>query len=207
MNKNIIIALACIALLCGCQEREKTIYKVPLSAHVAELEQQERAYNDSLEKYSALLDTAQIKHYLDLHEAASAAHSAAMQQEVDAFMAEKDKEADNADNDITTTQMIILCVLVVVTIALLIYLSIISKFWTRLGWFFEDVWHWFKETASISPGPCFGKEDLSDEEIHEIMNIIHHGNPPKYKIVRGVDMNKENLEQDNNNNPIKQQTK
>jgi len=195
MNKNIIIALACIALLCGCQEREKTIYKVPLSAHVAELEQQERAYNDLLEKYSALLDTAQVHYYFDLHQAASAAHSAAMRQEVDAFMAEKNKEADNADNDITATQKIILCVLIVMTIALLIYLSIISKFWTRLGWLFEDVWHWFKETASISPGPCFGKEDLTDEEIHEIMNIIHHGNPPKYKIVRGEGMNKEDKKQ------------
>ncbi|MBQ7987095.1 MAG: hypothetical protein IJ253_01110 [Bacteroidaceae bacterium] len=195
MNKNIIIALACIALLCGCQEREKTIYKVPLSEHMAELRQQERAYMDSLEKYSALLDTAQVRYYFDLHEAASAAHSAAMRQEVDAFMAEKDNEAENADNDITTTQMIVLYVLAVVTLALLIYLSIISKFWTRLGWLFEDVWHWFKETASISPGPCFGKEDLTDEEIHEIMNIIHHGNPPKYKIVRGEGMNKEDKKQ------------
>lgn len=206
MNKNIIIALACIALLCGCQEREKTIYKVPLSAHVAELEQQERAYNDSLEKYSALLDFAQIKHYLDLHEAASAAHSAAMRQEVDAFMAEKDKEAENADNDITTTQMIVLYVLAVVTLALLIYLSIISKFWTRLGWLFEDVWHWLKRRrfvrgffdprcSLLANGPCFGKEDLTDEEIHEIMNIIHHGNPPKYKIVRGEGMNKEDKKQ------------
>lgn len=194
MNKRIIIVLACIALLCGCQQREKVIYKVPLSAHVAELEQQERAYNDSLEKYSALLDTAQIHYYFDLHQAASAAHSAAMRQEVDAFMAEKNKEAENADNDITTTQMIILCVLVVVTLALLIYLSIISKFWTRLGWLFEDVWHWFKETASISPGPCFGKEDLTDEDIHEIMNIIHEGNPPKYKIVRQEDMTEEKKE-------------
>ena len=162
---------------------------------MAELEQQERAYNDSLEKYSALLDTAQVRYYFDLHEAASAAHSAAMRQEVDAFMAEKDKEAENADNDITTTQMIVLYVLAVVTLALLIYLSIISKFWTRLGWLFEDVWHWFKETASFSPGPCFGKEDLTDEEIHEIMNIIHHGNPPKYKIVRGEGMNKEDKKQ------------
>ena len=192
MNRRIIIVIACIALLCGCQQREKAIYKVPLSAHVAELEQQERAYQDSLEKYSALLDTAQIQHYLDLHEAASAAHSAAMRQEADAFMAEKDKEAEN---DITTTQMIVLCVLAVVTIALLIYLSIVTMFWTRLGWFFEDAWHWFKETASISPGPCFGKEDLTDEEIHEIMNIIHHGNPPKYKIVRGEDIGKEDKRQ------------
>ena len=194
MNKRIIIVLACIALLCGCQQREKVIYKVPLSAHVAELEQQERAYNDSLAKYCALKDTAQIHYYFDLHQAASAAHSAAMRQEVDAFMAEKDKEAENADNDITTTQMIVLYVLAVVTLALLIYLSIISKFWTRLGWFFEDVWHWFKETASISPGPCFGKEDLTDEEIHEIMNIIHEGNPPKYKIVRQEDMTEEKKE-------------
>ena len=195
MNKRIIIALACIALLCGCQQREKAIYKVPLSAHVAELEQQERAYNDSLEKYSALLDTAQIHYYFDLHQAASAAHSAAMRQEVDAFMAEKNKEADNADNDITATQKIILCVLIVMTIALLIYLSIISKFWTRVGWFFEDAWHWLKRRrfvrgffdprySLLANGPCFGKEDLTDEEIHEIMDIIHHGNPPKYKIKR-----------------------
>lgn len=190
MNKRIIIVLACIALLCGCQEREKTIYKVPLSAHVAELEQQERAYNDSLAKYSALLDTAQIHYYFDLHQKALASHSAAMRQEVDAFMAEKNKEADY---DITTTQKIILCVLVIVTIALLIYLSIISKFWTRLGWFFEDVWKWLKRRRFVRgffdprysilvPGSCFGEEDLTDEEIHEIMNIIHKGNPPKYKI-------------------------
>ena len=92
MNKNIIIALACIALLCGCQEREKTIYKVPLSAHVAELEQQERAYNDSLEKYSALLDTAQIQYYFALHKAALDTLSVVIRQEAEAFMAAKDRE-------------------------------------------------------------------------------------------------------------------
>ena len=31
---------------------------------------------------------------------------------------------------------------------------------------------------------------LSDEDIHEIINIIHKGNPPKYRIVR--DGEKEN---------------
>jgi hypothetical protein len=184
-RKIITFILVCSALFCGCQEREKVIYKMPLSAHVAELEQQERAYNDSLAKYCALNDTVQIHYYFDLHQAALASHSAAMRQEADAFMAEKNKEADNAENDITTTQMIVLCVLVIVTIALLIYLSIISKFWTRLGWLFEDVWHWLKRNTSLVPGECFGKEDLTDEKNREIMNIIHHGNPPKEQYSEG----------------------
>lgn len=69
-KKNVIyLALTFIALLCGCQEREKTIYRVPLSEHAMELERQEKAYNDSLEKYSALLDTAQVRYYFDLHKA------------------------------------------------------------------------------------------------------------------------------------------
>ena len=40
-------------------------------------------------------DTVQIHYYFDLHQAALASHSAAMRQEADAFMAEKNKEADN----------------------------------------------------------------------------------------------------------------
>ena len=36
-KKNVIyLALTFIALLCGCQEREKTIYKVPLNEHAME---------------------------------------------------------------------------------------------------------------------------------------------------------------------------
>ena len=36
-KKVIILTLVCLALLCGCREREKTIYKVPLrSSHTAE---------------------------------------------------------------------------------------------------------------------------------------------------------------------------
>ena len=74
-KKNVIyLALTFIALLCGCQEREKTIYKVPLNEHAMELERQERAYKDSLDKYCALLDTAQIQYYFDLHKAVLDTH-------------------------------------------------------------------------------------------------------------------------------------
>jgi len=61
---------------------------------------------------------------------------------------------------------------------------------TRISKFFSDPWKWFKETTSLASGPCFGNEDLSDKDIHEIMNIIYKGNPPKYRIVR--DGEKEN---------------
>ena len=206
MNKNIIIALACIALLCGCQEREKTIYKVPLSAHVAELERQERAYNDSLEKYSALLDTAQVRYYFDLHKAVLDTLGVVMQQEAEAFMTAKDREAANEENSSMTTELILLGIAIILLIATIIYVSITTLFWTRIGWFFEDAWHWLKRRRiirslftpnylTLANDSCFGEEDLTDEDIHEIMNLIHHGNPPKYKIVRGEGMNKEDKKQ------------
>lgn len=200
MNKNIIIALACIALLCGCQEREKTIYKVPLSAYVAELEQQERAYNDSLEKYSALLDTAQIKHYLDLHKAVLDTLGVVMRQEAEAFMAAKGMEAANEENSSMTTELILLGIAIILLIATIIYVSITTLFWTRIGWFFEDAWHWLKRRRiirslytprhlTLANDSCFGEEDLTDEDIHEIMNLIHKGNPPKYEIKRKEESN------------------
>ena len=122
------------------------------------------------------------------------------------------KGAQLTTDDTTNIVMgIILVVLLIVLIVMLVIISIQSLFWTRIGWFFEDVWHWLKRRrfirgffdprySSIVPGPCFDKEDLTDEEIHEIMNIIHHGNPPKYKIVRGEDLGKENLEHESNDN-------
>ena len=124
------------------------------------------------------------------------------------------KGAQLTTDDTTNIVMgIILVVLLIVLIVMLVIISIQTLFWTRIGWFFEDVWHWLKRRrfvrrltcppyCSLIPGSYFDKEDLTDEEIHEIMNIIHHGNPPKYKIVRGEDMNKENLEQESNDNPI-----
>ena len=82
---------------------------------------------------------------------------------------------------------IILCVLSIITIALLVYLSRITLFWTRIGWFFEDVWHWFKRYTMPVPGTSLCDEELTDEDVREIMDIIHKGNPPKYEIKKTED--------------------
>jgi len=196
LPKNVItIILCCIALLYGCQEKEKAIYEVPLSEHVIELKQQESAYKDSLEKYSALLDTAQVRYYFDLHKTVLDTLSVVMQQEAEAFMAAKDKEAANEENSSMTTELILLGVAIILLIATIIYVSITTIFWTRIGWFFEDIWHWLKRRRiirslftpnylTLANDSCFGEEDLTDEDIHEIMNLIHKGNPPKYEIKR-----------------------
>lgn len=128
-KKNVIyLALTFIVLLCGCREREKTIYKVPLSEHMAELRQQERAYMDSPEKYSALSDTAQIQYYFVLHKTVLDTLGVVMQQEVDAFMAAKDREAANEENSSMTTELILLGVAIVLLIATIIYVSITTLF-------------------------------------------------------------------------------
>ena len=82
---------------------------------------------------------------------------------------------------------IILCVLSIITIALLVYLSRVTLFWTRIGWFFEDVWHWFKRYTMPVPGTSLCDDDLTEEDVHEIMDIIHKGNPPKYEIKKTED--------------------
>ena len=200
-KKNVIyLALTFIALLCGCQEREKTIYRVPLSEHAMELERQEKAYNDSLEKYSALLDTAQIQYYFDLHKAVLDTLGVVMQQEAEAFMAAKDREAANEENSSMTTELILLGVAIILLIVMIIHISITTLFWTRIGWFFEDIWHWLKRRRiirslftpnylTLANDSCFGEEDLTDEDIHEIMNLIHNGNPLKYEIKRKEESN------------------
>ena len=43
---------------------------------------------------------------------------------------------------------------------------------TRIGKFFSDLCKWFKQTTSLASGPCFNPENLSDEEIKEIVQII-----------------------------------
>ena len=104
-------------------------------------------------------------------------------------------------NEISVIAMsILLCVMLIVTIALLVYLSRVTLFWTRIGWFFEDAWHWLKRRRiirslftpnylTLANDSCFGEEDLIDEDIHEIMNLIHKGNPPKYEIKRKEESN------------------
>ena len=44
---------------------------------------------------------------------------------------------------------IILVVLLIVLIVMLVIISIQSLFWTRIGWFFEDVWHWLKRRRFV----------------------------------------------------------
>ena len=123
-----------------------------------------------------------------------------MRQEVDAFMAAKDKEAANEENSSMTTELILLGVAIILLIATIIYVSITTIFWTRIGWFFEDIWHWLKRRRiirslfipnylTLANDSCFGEEDLTDEDIHEIMNLIHNGNPLKYEIKRKEESN------------------
>ena len=165
------------------------------------LERQERAYNDSLEKYSALLDTALIQYYFDLHKTVLDTLSVVMQQEAEAFMAAKDREAANEENSSVTTELILLGVAIILLIATIIYVSITTLFWTRIGWFFEDAWHWMKRCriirrltdpryCSLINGPFVEDEDLTDEDIHEFMDLIHKGNPPKYEIRRKEESSK-----------------
>ena len=91
-------------------------------------------------------------------------------------------------NEISVIAMsILLCVMLIVTIALLVYLSRVTLFWTRIGWFFEDVWHWFKRYTMPVPGTSLCDEELTDEDVREIMDIIHKGNPPKYEIKKTED--------------------
>lgn len=91
-------------------------------------------------------------------------------------------------DEITVIAMsILLCVMLIVTIALLVYLSRVTLFWTRIGWAFEDLWHWFKRYTMPVPGTSLCDEELTDEDVHEIMDIIHKGNPPKYEIKKTED--------------------
>ena len=91
-------------------------------------------------------------------------------------------------DEITVIAMsILLCVMLIVTIALLVYLSRITLFWTRIGWAFEDLWHWFKRYTTPIPGTCLCDEELTDEDVREIMDIIHKGNHPKYEIKKTED--------------------
>ena len=87
-----------------------------------------------------------------------------------------------------TAELILLGVAIILLIVMIIHISITTLFWTRIGWFFEDIWHWLKRRRiirslftpnylTLANDSCFGEEDITDEDIHEIMNLIHNGNP------------------------------
>ena len=81
------------------------------------------------------------------------------------------KGAQLTTDDTTNIVMgIILIVLLIVLIVMLTIISIQSLFWTRIGWFFEDVWHWLKRNTPLGHCQCFGEEDLTDEEIDTLLD-------------------------------------
>ena len=86
-----------------------------------------------------------------------------MRQEAEAFMAAKDREAANEENSSMTTELILLGVAIILLIATIIYVSITTLFWTRIGWFFEDAWHWLKRHFTTHP-QSFGGEIVRQEE-------------------------------------------
>jgi hypothetical protein len=59
-----------------------------------------------------------------------------MRQEAEAFMAAKGMEAANEENSSMTTELIRLGIAIILLIVTIIYVSITTLFWTRIGWFF-----------------------------------------------------------------------
>lgn len=181
----ITFILCCNILFYGCHKKDKHVSRLSTCAYLAELEQQERTYKDSLNKCCALLDTAHINYYMSLYTS-----NAALRQEANSFISEVENEkATSERSSLTTTERVLIYVVFILLIALLICLSIVKIIGTRIGWFFQDIWRWFKANTSVVPSPCFGKEDLNDEDIHEIMNIIHHCNPQRNGIKQNESMN------------------
>ncbi len=89
------------------------------------------------------------------------------------------------NNDTTIIILdILMGILLIAFVILLSYISIQSLFWTRIGWAFEELWHridrhsksFFKEK----------QENLTDEEIQEIMGLINQSDSSKYKIRRKI---------------------
>lgn len=100
--------------------------------------------------------------------------------------------AELNDNDIA---YIVLCAMLIILAIVLIYFSLQTLFWIRIGWAFEDLWHWLKTRRCLRcffdprysilvHDPTLDGDDLTEEDIHEIMDIIYKGNPPKYEIKR-----------------------
>lgn len=48
----------------------------------------------------------------------------------------------------------------------------------------QKIWHWFMRITM--PDIYERQEHLSDEEIHDLMNLIYDGNPPKNAIRKSM---------------------
>lgn len=68
--------------------------------------------------------------------------------------------------------------MLITIVILLVYISIHTFFLHRLGRALKKIWHWFMRITM--PNIYERQGHLSDEEIHDLMNLIYDGNPPKY---------------------------
>ena len=86
----------------------------------------------------------------------------------------------------------VLLLLIIITLALFIYMSVTTLFWTRIGWFFEDIWHWIKTRRIVRrlldpqhfplvSGSWTADEDLTDEEVQELQELINQTAEPLEK--------------------------
>lgn len=96
MNKHIvtfILAIVGIALIWSCKQKkaEKVIYELPASEQLLKLERQEKAYRDSLEKYTVLGETSIANQYYTLYRSTSDSCAAVLKREADEFMKRMNK--------------------------------------------------------------------------------------------------------------------
>lgn len=73
---------------------------------------------------------------------------------------------------------IIVCIMLITIVILLVYISIHTFLGHRIGRTLKKIWHWFMRITK--PDIYEMQEHLSDEEIHDLMNLIYDGNPLKY---------------------------
>ena len=62
-------------------------------------------------------------------------------------------------------QCIVLCAMLVILIVLIVYLSILGRWGMYIGWFFEDVWHWFRRNFTTHSQSLDGESIRQEDKL------------------------------------------